>query len=492
MTEPLLADEMTAASQSVDMTGGYALLTDGRTVRIGLAGLEDADAVHQLHAAMSPDNLYRRFFSLSPMNAEREAQRVCRPSESGHVALIAWLGSTAVGVASYEVSAPARTAEIAFAVADTMHHHGVATLLLDHLVSIARQHQLVALTAQTLTENSEMLGVFAATGLPVRRHCRDGVVELTIPLPASTADASLTNYLDAVQRRESQADVASLRHLFSPASIAVVGASRRPDAIGSQVLRNIVGGASAGQIYPVNPHAAALEELPCLASSAELPEGVDVAIVAVPATGVVNVAEQCGRRGVRVLVVVTSGLGSAGPKLLATCRRYGMRLVGPNCFGVAIPARSLDATFGRARPAPGVAGLAVQSGGVGVSLTEHLSKLGIGVSSFISMGDKYDVSANDLLTWWEQDQRTAMAVLYLESFGNPRKFARTARRVGHRMPVLTVLAGRSADGQRAAQSHTAAAATPAVTREALFGQAGVILAASLGELVDAAAFLFCQ
>jgi GNAT superfamily N-acetyltransferase len=187
MTEPLLAGEMTAAPQPPDVTGGYALLTDGRPVRISPAGPQDAVAVRELHAAMSPDNLYRRFFSLSPMNAEREARRVCRPPEPGHVALIAWLGNTAVGVASYEVTAPARSAEVAFAVADTMHHHGVATLLLDHLVSIARQHQLLALTAQTLTENWEMLAVFAAAGLPVHRHCRDGIVELTIQLPALTS-----------------------------------------------------------------------------------------------------------------------------------------------------------------------------------------------------------------------------------------------------------------------------------------------------------------
>ena len=194
----------------------------------------------------------------------------------------------------------------------------------------------------------------------------------------------------------------------------------------------------------------------------------------------------------RSLVVVTSGLGEAGPDLLAICRHYGMRLVGPNCFGIAVPGIGLDATFGRDCPKDGTAGLIVQSGGIGVSLTEHLSRLGIGISSFVSAGDKYDVSSNDLLAWWEQDQRTRMAILYLESFGNPRKFARTARRVGRQMPVLTVVGGRSADGQRAAKSHTAAAATPLVTREALFEQAGVIATESLGELIGAAAFLSSQ
>jgi acyl-CoA synthetase (NDP forming) len=219
---------------------------------------------------------------------------------------------------------------------------------------------------------------------------------------------------------------------------------------------------------------------------------VDVAVIAVPAAAVTDVAVQCGQRGVRSLIVISSGLGAQGDDLLAICRRYGMRLVGPNCFGVAVPPLGLDATFAAGHPKPGTAGLVVQSGGIGASLLGHLSRLGIGVSSFASVGDKYDVSSNDMLTWWEQDGQTKLAVLYVESFGSPRKFARTARRVGQRMPVLTVIGGRSAAGQRAAASHTAAAATPLVTREALFAQAGIIAAHGLGELVEAAALLASQ
>jgi acyl-CoA synthetase (NDP forming) len=196
---------------------------------------------------------------------------------------------------------------------------------------------------------------------------------------------------------------------------------------------------------------------------------------------------------VRCLIVITSGLGTEeGTDLLAICRRHGMRLVGPNCFGVSVPAIGLNATFAARPPAAGSAGVVVQSGGLGIALFEHLSRLGIGVSSFASVGDKYDVSSNDMLTWWAQDGVTRLAVLYVESFGSPRKFAHTARRVGARMPVLTVVGGRSAAGQRAAASHTAAAATPLATQQALFGQAGVVVATSLGELVEAAALLACQ
>ena len=215
-------------------------------------------------------------------------------------------------------------------------------------------------------------------------------------------------------------------------------------------------------------------------------------MIAVPPSALPEVAEQCGRNGVRALVVITSALGAAGAELLAICRQYGMRLVGPNCFGIIMPWIGLDATFAADHPLPGVAGLVVQSGGVGIALLEQMSRLGIGVSSFASVGDKYDVSPNNLLTWWAQDEVTQLAILYVESFGSPRKFAGTARRVGQRMPVLTVIGGRSAAGQRAAAAHTAAAATPLVSQEALFEQAGIITTTSLGELIETAALLACQ
>ena len=472
--------------------GTYALLTDGSTVLIRAAGPADAEAVRAMHAAMSPDNLYLRFFSLSPRNAETEASRVCREPAPDHAALLAWLDDRLVGVASYEPAAKPGAAEVAFAVPDDMHGRGIATLLLEHLVSVGRERGLRAFTAEALPENRPMLTVFADAGLPVQRRMTDGVVELTFPIPAGGDDRTLDGYLDSVAVRESLADVASLRPLLRPASVAVVGAGRRRGTVGREILRNVVTGGFTGTVYPVNPRATSLEGLHCLASVDDLPEGVDLAVLAVPAAAVTEAAERCGRRGVRSLVVVTSGLGSHGPDLLAVCRRHGMRLVGPNCFGVAVPSFGLNATFAADHPAPGAAGLVVQSGGIGISLLQHLSQLGIGVSSFASVGDKYDVSSNDMLTWWEQDGQTKLAVLYVESFGSPRKFARTARRVGQRMPVMTVVGGRSASGQAAAASHTAAAATPLVTQEALFGQAGIIAVPGLGELVEVAALLAAQ
>ena len=472
--------------------GTYALLTDGSTVEIRPAAPEDAQAVQAMHAGMSPDNLYLRFFSLSPRSADREAQRVTRPPDAYHAALLAWLGGRLVGVASYEPTTMAGTAEVAFAVSDDMHHRGIATLLLEHLVSLARRRGLTAFGATTLLENKAMLRVFAEAGLPVRRKVADGAVELTFPLPGDDSDQVLAGYLDSVASRESRADVVSLRSVLEPGSVAVIGASRRPRTVGRAILHNLVAGGFAGPVYAVNPQGQALEGIPCVPTAADLPEPVDLAVLTVPVAAVPEVARACGRRGVRALVVITSGLGAEGADLLAICRRYGMRLVGPNCLGVLVPGCGLNATFAAGQFRPGVAGLVVQSGGVGIALLEHLSRLGIGVSSFASVGDKYDVSSNDLLTWWAQDGVTRMAVLYVESFGSPRKFARTARRVGARMPVLTVIGGRSHEGQRAAASLTAAAATPLVTQEALFGQAGIIATRSLGELIEAAALLGCQ
>ncbi|HXS66294.1 MAG TPA: GNAT family N-acetyltransferase, partial [Streptosporangiaceae bacterium] len=491
--------------------GVYALLIDGTTVLIRPARAEDAEAVRQMHEQMSPDNIYLRFFSPSKLSAAREARRVTRPPSPDHCALLAFLGSTArsgttpsnprerlVGLASYEPTQDPGVAEIAFAVTDDMHGRGIATLLLDHLVSNARLRGLRAFKAQALAANAAMLRVFANAGLAASRQFVDGIIEITFPLPVDEASKQLQDYQDSVTLREQLADVASLRHLLSPSSVAVIGASRHRSGVGHSILRNIVTAGYRGQIFAVNRHGTSVAGVRCVPSVADLPEPVDVAVIAVPAASVAEVARECGRARTRSLVVVSAGIDAdAGAELLATCRMYGMRLVGPNCFGIAVPGIGLNATFAGASPEPGIAGLVMQSGGIGIALLEHLSRLGIGVSSFASVGDKFDVSSNDLLMWWEQDDTTRLAVLYVESFGSPRRFAKTARRVGRQFPVLTVIGGRSVAGRRAAASHTAvshtaAAGTPLITQEALFGQAGVIATTTLGEMVDAAALLAAQ
>ncbi len=475
----------------------YALLADGTTVEIRPATPGDYDAVKAMHAAMSPDNSYLRFFNFSQLSAEREAQRLCLPDagldrKPGRMALLALVDGQIAGCGSYD-EGPGDRAEVAFAVAEHMHHRGIATLLLEHLVSAARSHGISTFTAQTLGENVPMLHVFADAGLPVKQHYQDGVVEVTIPLPQDDTGTALDSYLEKVARREGTADAASLRHVFEPRSVVVIGPSRRTGTVGRSIIDNIRTCGYAGGLYAVNPRAHQVGGVHCVPTVADLPEAPELAVIAIPAPAVLDVAEECGKLGVKALVVITSGLDTAAcADLLATCRRHGMRLIGPNCFGVAVPGIGLDATFAASHPVPGVAGLVTQSGGLGFAMVDELSRLGIGISSFASVGNKLDVSSNDMLLWWEQDGLTKLAVLYIESFGNPRKFARTARRVGAKMPVLAVQAGRSTAGQRAAASHTAAVATPLVSQEALFEQAGVIAMPGLGELIETTALLATQ
>jgi acyl-CoA synthetase (NDP forming) len=407
------------------------------------------------------------------------------------VALGAFRGEALIGVAqSLVLRDDPASAEVALAVAHPEQAHGVGTLLLEHVASRARRRGVRRFVADVLPENARVRQVLADIGLPVRRWSDDGEAHVEFDLdPADT-------YLDALAAREEQADVASLTAVLAPRSVVVVGAGRRPDSVGHAVLADLVRAGFGGRLAVVNPHAAQVCGVACHRSVADLAAPVDLAVLCVPAPAVPTVAEQCGRRGVRALLVISSGLSddaTLGRALLDAVRRHDMRLVGPNCLGVANtdPAVRLDATFGPPAPA-GAVGLGTQSGGIAIAVQEELRRLGLGVSTAVSLGDKYDVSGNDLLLWWHRDTRTRLAVLHLESFGNPRKFSRFARRLAERMPVVTVRSGSSAAGQRAAASHTASTATPRATRDALFRQAGVLAVDRLDELTELVATLSWQ
>ncbi|MER8162023.1 bifunctional GNAT family N-acetyltransferase/acetate--CoA ligase family protein [Streptomyces sp. NPDC094472] len=471
----------------------HALLADGTTVGIRAARPQDWDEVLRMHREMSPEDLRLRFFAVNPRYARAAADRICAPGRRGYRALVAVAHERVVGVAEFTALPPSggeqRSADIALAVAEGHHGQGIGTLLLEHLVHAARDAGISTFTAEALAENHAVLKVFADLGLRTSRHFDGTDVRCTVHLEEDEC------YLSAVDRRGRIADVASLRPLLRPRSAAVVGAGRRPGSVGRAVLGNLRCGGFRGTLYAVNPHATVVEGTSSYPSVASLPLVPDLGVLAVPAPAVPEVAEQCGLRGVRALVVLTAGLDARQAEALFTaCRRHGMRLVGPNCLGIADTADEarLNATFAAHPPLPGCVGVAVQSGGVGIALLERFGRLGVGVSSFVSLGDKYDVSGNDMLQWWETDPGTRLAVLHLESFGNPRAFSRTARRVARSIPVLTVDAGRSEAGRRAAASHTAAAATPTMTRRALFDQAGIIATRSIAELVDTAALLHAQ
>lgn len=307
--------------------------------------------------------------------------------------------------------------------------------------------------------------------------------------------------LAAMDARDQTAEAASLGPVLRPSSVVVVGAGHRERSVGHQVLRNILDGGFTGEVYVVNPHRDQVLGVASWLSAADLPATPDLAVVAVPAAGVVDVVRDCGRRGVRAVLVLTSGFGEIGPdgshhqdRVLAVVRHYGMRMVGPNCLGLLNtgPAVRLNATFATLPLDPGPLGLVSQSGALGIAVLVAAGRCGLGISQFVSIGNKADVSANDLLMAWQEDEPTRAVALYLESFGNPRKFVRIARRVSRRKPVIAIKAGRSEAGRRAGQSHTAAAASSDVVVDAMFHQAGVIRVDSMERMLDAARVLCDQ
>nr|WTC07212.1 GNAT family N-acetyltransferase [Streptomyces anthocyanicus] len=467
----------------------HALLADGTTVRVRAVEPEDRDQLHRLYEEMSPENLRMRFFAVSPGSAVLAADHACEPARPGRRALVAELQGRIIGLAEYDAGDERGSADLAVAVAEGMHHRGVGTLLVEHLASAARADGITFFRADALSENREVMRLFTDLGLRVTRRADGPETRCTITLDQDDA------YLRAVEDRGRTADLASMEPLFRPRAVAVVGVGRRPGSVGRAVLRHLTTGGFSGRSFAVNPHAHALLGVPSYPAVAELPFPPDLVVVATPAAAVPTVAEESGKAGVRALAVVSAGLDSVQAQaLLTACRTHGMRLVGPNCLGVANtdPALRMDATFAVGHPRPGAAGIGVQSGGVGIALLEGLSRLGIGVSTFASLGDKYDVSGNDMLQWWENDGVTRLALLHLESFGNPRAFSRTARRVTRRMPLLTVDAGRTDAGRRAAASHSAAAATSTLTRHALFTQASITATRSVGELLETAALFHAQ
>jgi succinyl-CoA synthetase alpha subunit/GNAT superfamily N-acetyltransferase len=449
-----------------------AVLADGNVALVRTLYPADAPDVLALHTRLTERDRYFRFFGPGPSTLDKIATRIAAESGSAHGAVGCFVRSALVGVANFELLPGSADAEIALVVDGDAQAHGVATLLLEYLVSIARHEGIRRFVAEVLAENSKMIRVFADLGLPFEASVSGPEREVTLLLDQTDT------YLDAIGHRDLVADTASLGHLFRPSSVAVIGAGRRPGSVGHAVLMNLLDGGYTGKIQTVNPSAEQILGVRCAHSVSELPETPELAVICLPADAAVSAVEDCGRRGVSAVVVISSGLTGtdAGVRARDAVRRFGMRMVGPNCLGVATtePGHTLNATFLRDPVPPGNVGIVTQSGGVGIAFAESLANLGLGISNFVSTGDKYDVSGNDMLLWWMGDTRTELAVLYLESFGNPRKFGRLARTLARSKPVLAVRAGSGEIAQAAAASHTAAAATPAVTRDALYEQAGVI------------------
>jgi acetate---CoA ligase (ADP-forming) len=463
------------------------VLRDGSTVHLRQAVPEDEDELHRFLAALSPEAQALRFFTQAA-DLEWAARWAATATDRHAFGLVATAGapSRIIAHAGFEPMG-GDAAEVAFEVADAMRGKGLATILMAQLAAAAHSRGIRTFVAEVLAENRRMLEVFRESGFPTQMVRNGG--ELRVTLTTELTEETLVRY----EQRERIAAAAAVRHFLEPDSVAVVGASRTPGSVGAEVLSNILRSGFEGRVFAVNRQATRVQGLAAHRSVTDLPEAPELAVLAVPAEAVTGVARECALKDVRALLVLSAGFAETGPEgrlreeeLLAICRAAGMRLLGPNCLGVM--SAGINTTFAPHRPPAGQVGLLSQSGGVGLALIEQAATLGLGLSSFVSIGNRPDLSANDVLEYWEEDSSTEVALLYLESFGNPRNFARIARRLAARKPVIAVHAGRSAAGARAAASHTGAAIGASDAGiEALLTHAGVVRAETLGELFDTGA-----
>ena len=487
MREPRLALELDDRSAgAVDV-----ILKDGGTLRLRPPASSDADAVLDFLQRLSERSLYLRFHGIRQVD-RAFAESVLDPDWLETGALAGWLGDRVVGLANYVRLRDPSVAEVAFVVADEEQGRGIGTRLLEQLAARAAETGIRRFVAQVMAENQAMLSVFTEAGFDVVRELEHGEVEVSFSI------ASTESFQTRVEKRDHVGVTASLRPFFEPDSVAVIGASRRRGSIGGELFRNVIEADFAGAAYPVNRGGDPVAGVRAYSSIGEIPDPVDLAVICVPAAQVLDAAAEALQKGIRAICVISSGFAETGAegrdrqeKLLALVRAHGVRLLGPNCLGIASSKPKLNATFApRALPA-GRIGFSSQSGALGLALLEQGSAR-LGFSAFVSIGNKADVSSNDLLEWWEDDPETDVVLLYLESFGNPRKFGRISRRVARRKPILALKAGATAAGAKAASSHTAALAGSEAAVEALFRQAGVVRARTLEELVDVAGLLSTQ
>jgi acetate---CoA ligase (ADP-forming) len=470
------------------------VLTDGGTVRVRPVRADDEPAVLALYERLSDESVYLRFFSPVPRPTAVQLERLTSIDYHDRMVLVAELGDEILAIARYDCTAPGE-AEVAFTVADDQQGRGIATLLLEHLAVVARGNGIHVFSADTLAGNTKMLGVFAAAGWISERTFDHGTIRIRFNIDTTTAS------IDAVEGRERHAEGASMARLMAPRSIAVIGASRRRGTIGYEIFRNLLSFGFEGPVYPVNPSTVSVAGVRAYPSLLDVPDSVDLAVIVVPADVVQSVVADCAAKHVRGMVIISAGFAEVGAdgkaaerELVAVARRNGMRVIGPNCLGIVSTAAGvrMNATFAPDAPVAGNVAFMSQSGGLGIELMSQAGNLGIGISDFVSVGNKSDVSGNDLLQYWADDPHTDVILMYLESFGNPRKFARLARRVARTKAIVAVKSGRSAAGSRAASSHTAALATPDVAVDALFRQAGVIRVDTLDELLATAMLLAHQ
>ncbi len=467
------------------------ILRDGTTLRLRRPAKDDEAGLLNFFGGLSDRSLYLRFHGHPVVGASLVAQflDVDGVEQDALVgSLASGAGERIVALASWARLRDASAAEVAFAVDDTMQGKGVGTRLLEQLAELGAEQGIERFVAEVLPENRPMLRVFEDAGFDVVREVERGTIDVRFPIVPTEA------YRARVDLRDHVGVVASLSPFFAPSAVAVVGASARPGSIGGKLFSNIVEGGYQGAAFPVNRRGEAVAGVEGVRSLTEVRARVDLVVICLPAPAVLDAAREALELGTRAVCVISAGFAETGEegrvrqeRLLALVRSYGARLLGPNCLGLAVTDLGLNATFARESFPPGPIGFASQSGALGLALLEGAEMRKLGFSSFVSIGNKADVSSNDLLEYWEDDQDTRLVLLYLESFGNPAKFARLARRVARTKPLLALKSGISRAGARAASSHTAALAGSEAAVNALFRQAGVIRATTLEELLDVAA-----
>ena len=489
-----------------DPTTGYpahweadVLLLDGGAARLRPIRPDDADSLVAFYARVSPEAKYMRFFAPYPELSDRDIYRFTHVDHDRRVAFVVTIGRDIVAVGRYDALDDERTsagseAEVAFLVEDAHQGRGLAQVLLEHLAQAGRERGIASFVAEVLPSNSRMIQTFRDAGYRIDRRVQDGVLRLLFPI------AETENAVGVMRSREHRAEARSMERFFEAGSVAIIGASRRQDTIGSTLVRNLVLGDYTGRVYAVNPGADAVAGLPAYKSVLDIPGNVDLAVVAVPADAVEDVVLDCAAKRVHGLVVISSGFAETGEegrqrqrRLVGLARSYGLRLVGPNCLGVINTAAdvSLNASLSTVMPPRGRVGFFSQSGALGVAILETVARRGLGLSTFVSAGNRADVSGNDLLQYWEEDDATEVILLYLESIGNPRKFSRIARRVGRHKPVVAVKSGRTTQGVPVGHAVRSTRA-PQAAVDAMFRQAGVVQVESLDEMFDVAQLLAHQ
>ena len=468
------------------------LLRDGQAAHLRPIHPEDRDLLVEFYEQVSAESKYLRFFAPMPHLSERDIKRFTEVDHHERVAFVLTVAQKIIAVGRFDTiphkAGEPKVAEVAFLVQDAHQGRGIAQLLLEHLAQAGRERGVDMFEAEVLPENQRMIQIFREAGYHVAGGYEDGVMRLVFPIDATDTSVSV------MQAREHRAEARSIQNFFNARSVAVIGASRRQDTIGQTLVRNLVLGDYQGRVYVVNPAAKSVAGLPAYPSVSDIPDEVDIAIVAVPSEAVPDVVLDCANKGVHGLVVVSSGFAETGDegrqrqrRLVGLARSYGLRLIGPNCLGIINTAAeySLNASLAPTMPPRGRAGFFCQSGALGVAILEKVGRRGLGLSTFVSAGNRADVSGNDLLQYWEEDDATEVVLLYLESIGNPRKFSRIARRVSRRKPVIAVKSGRSTQGVPMGHAVRSMQA-PQAAVDAMFRQAGVIQVDTLDEMFDVA------